>query len=395
MLSFLAKQIIKRYKPAIVAIVSDNSEPDPSQAIAAALSGHFAVFSVKGKIKTEEDAIAGILSAAGKSYFDRFFGILSALGGKRVNWPEVIVLNIGGRYALENMEKFADFLKFDFIIALPSADKSLFLPENAKNFVKSNTRLIVKFSEKNAIPAPLKKSAKIITYSSRAADIFSSDAALQSNGGIKGVARFGISFKINYKGSVLPVRIGRSVSEREICNILIAALVGLEMGMNLVEIASSFGKYRPASGARVVEGIKNSAIIDNSAAYTSDAVFESLESLPKLKSKRKLIVLGDILRLGLGTEAKHREIAKRIFTLGADLVFCAGERVNFTADELMRLRFPAERIFKFNNADEVEKILQPRIKEDDLILVVGSKEIGLGKVVRQIMANPPSAGRSL
>lgn len=388
MLSFLARQIIRRYKPAIVAIVSDNSESDPSQAIATALSGHFAVSLVKGKIRTKEDAISGIFNPAGKNYFEGLFAALAALAGKRTKWPEVILLNIGGRYALENLEKFAEFLKFDFIIGLPSADKSLFLPENAKNFVKSNTRLIVKFSDKSAISAPLRKSAKIITYSSRGADIFSSDAALQSNGGIKGVARFGISFKINYKGSVLPVRIGQSVSEREICNILIASLVGLEMGMNLVDIASSFGKYRPVNGARVVEGIKNSAIIDNSEIYNPEVVFEALESLPKLKSRRKLIVLGDILRLGLGTEAKHREIGKRIFALGADLVFCVGERVDFTMDELRRSRFPAERIFKFDRADEVEKILQPKIREDDLILVIGSKEAGLEKVVRQIMANP-------
>lgn len=389
MLSFLVKQIISKYKPAVIAIISGNSELDPSLAIGTALESQFIVSSAPEKIRTKSEAISGILNAAGKSSFEQFFLALSLAVSKRAKWPEVILLNVSGSEALENMKEFAEFLKFDFIVALPNANKNLLLPENIKKFIKENTRLIVKSSDKSAIPAPFKKSLKTITYSSPAADIFSSDMALQSNGGIKGIARFGISFKINYKGAILPVRISRSVNEREVCNILIAALVGLEMGMNLVEIASSFEKYRPINGMKVIEGIKKSAIIDNSANYNSVTAFEALNSLSKLKSGRKIIVFGDIFGLGFEAEAKHRAIGKEIFALKPDLIFCIGNRVNFTADELRRSRFPAERIFKLESADEVEKVLQPKIQEDDLILVTGSKEIGLRKVVRQIMANPP------
>lgn len=388
MLSFLAKQIIKKYKPAIMAVILGDAEFDPRPAIATALSEQFVVASPAGAVKNKSDAISVILNAVGASALQQFFLALSLVWKKRADWPEIILVRVAKNAAMEEMEEFSEFLKFDFIVALPSDGGNPVFPASIERFLKKGARIIVKSSHQNLVPPLVKKSCRIITYSSPEADIFSSDMVLQSNGGVKGTSRFGISFKINYKGTVLPIRVSQSVNEKEVSNIMIASLVGLEMGINLVQITSSFRKYRPVGGMKVIEGIKHSAIIDDSAVRGAGAVLEDLNIFPKLKSTRKLVVLGDIFSLGLEAENKHREIGRKIFSIKPDLVFGAGNRVNFAVDELRRLRFPAERIFRFDNAREVEETLQPKIREDDLILVVGSKEAGLGKVVRQIMANP-------
>ena len=99
-------------------------------------------------------------------------------------------------------------------------------------------------------------------------------------------------------------------------------------------------------------------------------------------------MVGDILGLGVRLEELHRELAGKIFKQGPDLVCCVGGRANFIFEELKKLNFYSDRLYKFDSADQVEKIFQPKIQEDDLILVTGSKEIGLDLVVRQIMANP-------
>lgn len=389
MLSYLAKQIIKKYKPTIVAIISEKSDINPAMAISAALSGQFLVSASEKKIVNKNDAAVLILGAGNDGPQNVISNALGALFSWKKNWPEIIVLNISGKKALENLKEFSDFLKFDFIIAAPSAGKKIIFPEEMADFTKEKTRIIVKYSDKNSIPAIFKKDFKVLTYGSRSADIFSSDMIFQSNGGIKGVQRFGISFKINYKGTILPIRITRSINDREVCNCLIAVLLGVETGVNLVESSSALQNYHPLSGMAIVAGIKRSAIIDNSENYNLDTVFQALDVLPKLKSARQLIVAGDILGLGFEAEQKHRDIGKKICLLKPDMVFCVGNRANFIAEELRSAHFPAERIFKFDNINEVEKTVQPKIKEDDLILVTGSREMGLKKLVCQIMADPP------
>lgn len=388
---FLTKQIINKYKPAIGAIFLGEHELDPSPSILNALSEKFIVSANSIYVKTEEDAALGVLGAgAGQSFLSKLLAAFPLLSGGKKNFPEVILYVMNDARALEKIAGFSGFMKFDFVIDVPGKkSKSFINEENIGRFLKKNTRLIVKFFQKGIVDPSVKKRCKVLTYSSPQADIFASDLLLQSNGGLKSAAKCGISFKINYKGSLLPVRVSRSINEKEVCNVLIATLFGIEMGMNLVEVASSFDNYQPTGEKKVVDGIKHSVIVDDSNNYALETALETIDNFGKLKAARKIIVVGDTLGLGLSSEEKHREIARRIFSVAPDLVFCVGARSLFILDELRKLNYKNERVFKFNTGGEVEKILQPKIIEGDLVLVMGSKEMGLGNVVRQITANPP------
>lgn len=390
MIKFLAKKIIELYKPTIIAVLSFDSEFDPSSAAITALSKKFITAKKSVEVKNTGDILSGILNVeADESPVNKFFAGINWLIGKKPDYPEIILFDISNQWALKEIKSLADFLKFNFLVILPrSSKKDMIDRENIGFFVTRNSRLILKSTDKGAYEF-LKKKCKVLTYSSKDSDIFASDMQLQSNGGIKGAARCGISFKINYKGSLLPVRINYSVNEKEVCNVLVATLLGLETGMNLVEIASSFSEYRPVNSMRVLNGIKHSVIIDNSGNYNYDSAFTALDHFEKIKAVRKILVAGDILGLGVKQEDLHRELAGKIFEQSPDLVFCVGGRAGFIFEELKRRNFHSDRLFKFDNADQVEKVLQPKIREDDLILISGSKEIGLDLVVRQIMANPP------
>lgn len=389
MIKFLAKKIIELYKPTVVAVLSFDSEFDPSSASLKVLSKKFIAANESIEVRNADDVIGGILNAeANEGFFNKTFKALSWLASKKTYYPEIIIFDISNPYALREMRSLADFLKFNFLIILPrSSKKDIVDQENINLFLAPNSKLILKSTDKNTYDF-LKKKSKVLTYSSKDSDIFASDLQLQSNGGTKGAARCGISFKINYKGSLLPVRINHSVNEKEVCNVLIATLLGLEMGMNLVEIASSFSEYRPVNSMRVLNGIKHSVIIDNSDNYNYDSAFKALDHFEKIKAVRKVLVAGDILGLGVKQEDLHRELAREIFRQRPDLVFCVGSRANFIYEELKRLNFHSDRLFRFDSASEVEKILQPKLQEDDLVMISGSNEIGLDLVVRQIMANP-------
>ncbi len=391
MLSFLSQQIIKKYKPVIIAVLAKDAEYNPALAINKVLSKEFSTPSGPIEIRSEEDFLSCILNLDKDSgLITKSFSVFSLLSQKKTNYPEVITLMMYDQKTLDKINKYSAFLKFNIIVILPDADKkSQFELKNIKNFVHPGAKFILKFSQTRVIDALKKKKCEVVTYSSRGADIFASDIMLQSNGGIKGAKRCGISFKVNYKGSVMPVRISQSVDEKEICNCLIAILVGLSLKINLVKIATAFDDYYPSCGAKAIDGIKRSVLIDNSANVNFASALSAIASFGKIKSVRKIVVAGDILGLGSDSEERHREIAREIFTLRPDLVFSVGSHAVFIHDELRRLNFPDSRLFRIDSADQTEKVLQPRIKEDDMILFSASKEAGLDLVVRQVMANPP------
>lgn len=392
MINSLIIKILEMYKPTIVGVIGYDSEFNPTEAILSALRKKFIVPKIPLEIKKADDAISGILNIdQSQGFMNKFFAALALLASRRKEYPEIIIFNISNPWILKELKNKADFLRFNFLIILPrSSKKAAIDKENLSHFLANNSKAILKSSDKNAHDL-LKKKCKILTYSSKDSDIFASDMQLQSNGGIKGAARCGISFKINYKGSLLPVRVSYSVNEKEVCNILIATLLGTEMGINLVEIAGSFSEYRPMNSMRVINGIKRSVIIDNSDNYNYESFVTALDHFEKIKAPRKIIVVGDIIGLGVKLEDLHREFARMIFKQKPDLVICIGGRANYIFDELKNLNFYADRLFRFDSADEVEKVLQPKIQEDDLILITGSKEMRLNTVVYQIMADPISA----
>lgn len=391
MLSFFAQQIIRKYKPVIIAVLAKDAQFNPAPAINKVLSKEFSTPSSPIEIRNEADFLSCILNLDKDSgLITKSFSAFALLSQRKTNYPEVITLEIYDQKTLDKINKYSAFLKFNIIVILPDADKkSQFELKNIRNFVHPGAKFILKSSQTRVIDALKKKKCEVATYSSRGADIFASDIMLQSNGGIKGAKRCGISFKVNYKGSVMPVRISQSVDEKEICNCLIAILVGLSLKINLVKIAGAFDDYYPSRGAKAVDGIKRSVLIDNSSNYNFATALNAIASFGKIKSARKIVVAGDILGLGADSEARHREIAQEIFALKPDLVFSVGNHAIFIHDELRRLNFPDSRLFRIETVDGVEKVLQPRIKEDDLILLNGSREAGLSLVVRQVMANPP------
>ncbi len=391
MLSFFAQQIIRKYKPIFIAVLAKDAEFNPALAINKVISKEYAAPAHPVEIRSEADFLSCVLNLEKDSGFaSKGLSAISLLSQKSIDYPEVITLVIFDQNVLDKIKKYSGFLKFNIIVILPETDKkNQFELRKIKDFVYPGAKFILNFSATRMIDVLKKKKCEVVTYASPGADIFASDIILQTNGGIKGAKRCGISFKVNYKGSVLPIRVNQSVDEREVYNCLIAILAGLAMKINLVRIAGAFDDYCPGSGAKAIDGIKHSVIIDNSANYNLASALGTIVSFGKIKSTRKIIVAGDILGMDADSEICHREIAKEIFSQSPDLVFSVGNRAIFIHDELRKLNFPNNRLFRFDNADEVEKVLQSKIQEDDLILVSGSKEMNLGLVVRQIMAYPP------
>jgi UDP-N-acetylmuramoyl-tripeptide--D-alanyl-D-alanine ligase len=198
----------------------------------------------------------------------------------------------------------------------------------------------------------------------------------------------GVSFKLTYGGTFIPVRIEGVLGRASAYAAAAAALVGLVFGMNLVHIAEALGKSVPPKGRqRIVPGIKHTTIIDDTYNASPAATEEALRTIGSLKAPRKIAILGDMLELGKYTLEAHEEMGKLV-PENADMLFTVGTRGKIIAEAAERAGLSNKKIFSFLNIHEAAMQIQQRIQRGDLILVKGSQGVRMERIVKEIMAEP-------
>ena len=156
------------------------------------------------------------------------------------------------------------------------------------------------------------------------------------------------------------------------------------MNMNLVEIAEALKEFEPPAGRlRLMRGIRNSLILDDTYNAAPEAMHMALDTLRDLPAKRKIAVLGDMLEIGGFTEQAHREIGMKAAKF-CDIIFTVGDRAKFIADSAIKKGMPKKNVRSFDTADEAKLPVQELLRQGDLVLVKASHSIGLEKIVEEI-----------
>jgi len=197
----------------------------------------------------------------------------------------------------------------------------------------------------------------------------------------------GTNFKMNYQGNIVPFWLKNLFGKEQIYSVLTAICLGVVKNINLVEVSQTLGDYQSLPGKmRLIKGIKNSSILDDSESATAFSMIEALEILGKIKTEgRKIAVLGDVLGIGKYTIEAHETIGERVAKV-SDLLFTVGQRAKFIAQGAKNKGMPGQKIFQFDKIEQAKKVLQNEIKKDDLILIDGSKEMKMAEIVEEIKA---------
>lgn len=203
--------------------------------------------------------------------------------------------------------------------------------------------------------------------------------------------RAGISFKLNYEKKVVPFRLNNALGRHQVYTALAAAAVGLNLGMNLVEISQILENFEfPKQRMRLLKSINSSWIIDDSYNASPLSTHAALDTLKDFGDKviekqgfgRKIAVLGDMKELGVFTEQAHRQVGN-LAGERADFLFTVGPAAKFIADSAFN-QIPKENIQSFDTNDEAGKFLKSFIKEGDIVLVKGSRAMEMEEVVEAI-----------
>ena len=197
----------------------------------------------------------------------------------------------------------------------------------------------------------------------------------------------GLKFKINYKDQIFPSELKNAIADYQIYPILAGVGVGIYFNLKLDEIIKSLKTYKILSKRmEKFEGMKDSIIIDDTYNSSPEALKKAVQALNNISfGKRKIAVLGDMLELGKDSEKLHREIGKIISKTNIDYLVTFGEKARYISDEALKNNFSKNKVFSFFKKNYIIKLLKEIIKENDVVLVKGSRGMGMEEIVEKII----------
>lgn len=194
----------------------------------------------------------------------------------------------------------------------------------------------------------------------------------------------GVSFKLNYGGSFVPVKIDGSLGRAAAYASAAAAAVGIVFGMHLVRVSEALFYFKSLPHRmKLVPGIKNSLIIDDSYNASPLSMESAIETMRTLPAIRKIGILGDMLEIGkysIGAHESIGQLAAKVF----DVLVTVGPRGKFIADAAKQAGLSRRNIISVQDADEAVLPVQGLLKKGDLVLIKGSHAMHLERIVREI-----------
>ena len=170
-------------------------------------------------------------------------------------------------------------------------------------------------------------------------------------------------------------------------NVLAGTAVALTFGVPLASIAGRIASLRPAHHRgellRLPGGL---TVIDDSYNSSPAALRRSLETMAAAKgSARKVAVLGEMLELGSHSDALHRDCGAAAAAAGLDLLISVGGAGAGTlADAAMAGGMRPSAVLHLADAKEASDVTVQRTRPGDLVLIKGSRGIGLDAVVERL-----------
>ncbi len=206
----------------------------------------------------------------------------------------------------------------------------------------------------------------------------------------------GITCEVHYKQETIQIVLRGGLGIQQVYPALAALSVGLALDIPFEKLAGTLEKHEPSRGRmRLLSGIKQTTIIDDSYNSSPVALHAALETLQGIEAKgRKIAVLGDMLELGLYSTDEHKKAGVEASKV-ADLLFTVGIRARMIAEGAQDGGMDESRIFQYEDSRTAGKDLEIMIREGDVILVKGSQGIRMEKVVEEIFVDPLHADQFL
>ena len=414
LLLILSRLIVRRYQPKIIGITGSVGKTSAKGAICTVLSSRWRV---RQSVKSYNNEIGVPLTIIGQESANKsiigwlkiFLAAVRLIIWKDSTYPQMLVLEMGA-------DKPGDIAYLTTLAPCDVGVLTAIAPAHLEKFetianIAAEKRVIIKHLRAGAaailnIDDELVAKTKapngvfVFTYGfSSAADVRGSDMIISYESDNSHDLARGVSFKMSYQGSTVPVLLPGVAGKPAAMAALAGAAIGLHYGLNLINIATALHSLKvPPGRLRIVKGENSTLIIDdsyNSSPQAALMAIDTFSQLPLPEKTKRYAVLGDMLELGAYSEAGHQEVGRRVSESKVDYLVTVGERARTICREARLDDFDSAAMFCFAEAMEAVRFLKEHLKAGDAILVKGSQAMRMERIVKELMAEPARAAELL
>lgn len=203
-------------------------------------------------------------------------------------------------------------------------------------------------------------------------------------------ARGGFSAEVAVGKNHYQLSLPNVISFSQIYPALAALAVCQTVGGNMKAAVGNVSQLHPSPGElSVTAGIHGARLIDGSADATLETMLSALHTLrtfprdlPTGARRRRVAILGDMTDLGGETVFAHKKIG-RAAAENVHMFIAVGNHMRHAGAQALQHR-PGPDVHHFNNASEVGDWLAPYLTPEDAVLIMGSRDMHLEKIVADL-----------
>jgi len=155
-------------------------------------------------------------------------------------------------------------------------------------------------------------------------------------------------------------------------NIMAAACIGLDLGLNLNEIKKGIERYKPSNNRSQLIKIGSTTLILDCYNANPSSMKESLLSFSKLSSSEKVVVLGEMRELGSYSKSEHKKLSEIIDSYHF-------EEVIFIGNEFIGIKIANSKYF--DSVMDLKDYFNKSKYAEKYILIKGSRANALEKIL--------------
>lgn len=407
-LTFEARILLKRARPKIIAVTGSVGKTSTKDAIYHAIKGKVRARKSEKSYNSEIGVPLSVLgldnawqSPIGwaKNIID---GLLHALFPG--NYPEVLVLEMGVDRP-GDMKRLASWVRPDVVVltrlpAVPVHVEYFGSPEAVANeklelvkALRDDGVLVYNADDEKVRDAVKEVRQKAVGYSRYSESEYTvrEDQVIYESG-----APRGLTFKVKHANEETVFSLMGAIGVGHAYNFAAAAAVASCFDVDLNAAAAALRDFTPPPGRmRLIPGIKDSVIIDDTYNSSPTAVERALSTLYEVKGfTRKVAVLGDMLELGRFSIDEHERVGAQAAEC-CQFLITVGVRSRNIAAAALSMGMSEKNILQYDDSVTAAKELQNLIRPGDIILVKGSQGLRMERVVEEVMAEPDKASELL
>ncbi len=396
-LSKLAKILIKKHKPEVIGIMG-SSGLFVKSLISCVFGESFNLRCTKEeKPDSDLEFIFDILGGNLKKKIESNIFLLILLFLKEFFWgeyPKILVLYYRTQ-KIGDIDILLDIVRPNVVLLTNTDTISYNFYEKQEDFLLEKRKLVTSIQqrgdgcflvlENDKFAKDVKKqvSFPVYTYSTKKKSSFYATGIHLS---VHKNVLHGISFKMNYNGNSVPIRIENIVVKSTIDTVLGVITLASLYKINMVDIAQRLKNYSPPiSKMKYLNGINNSKVISDISDISPEDIKNTLNSLYEINSNRKILVLGKLSESYDFSQQIYKDLAKKIVSKEIDFVIFIGLEFEVVLDYLLKNSFILDgNLFLCDSVSKTVKILERIISPDDLILIKSASYTDTKKIIRKI-----------